>query len=442
MKGKSGNLLGKLLLIAIVFGFFVPVAAHAEQDSNARIEKLEAAVEALQAELAALKAERAKAPVSAALPVDQKRLEELINRTFEERKSDFVAPDWVQSFKPFGDFRYRHESIDNTDAGSDKRNRNRIRARLGVKVKVNEDWDAIFRVATGSSDTPTSTNQTLGDKDSDSFSSKEIWLDWAYADWHPASRPGLNIYAGKMKQPFYRVGKNELVWDGDVSPEGIAASYKWALNDSTTAYINGGGFWLAERSGDADSSFWGAQGYVKRKFQNETHLLGGVTYYNLGNVDAKTLSGVTLNGNTPTVAGGTIYKYDFDLIEGFAEYGFKCYQMPVAVFGSYINNTAAPGGRNTAYFLGCKLNKAKKPGSWQFGYSYRDVQSDAVFAGLTDSDFILGGTGGRGHEFGFKYQLFKNVQAGLTYFITQRNTRGGSGEQDIDLLQADLILKF
>jgi hypothetical protein len=441
MKGKSGNLLGKLLLIAIVFGFFVPVAAHAEQDSDARIEKLEAAVEALQAELAALKAERARAPVSAGAAVDQKRLEELVNKTFEEKKSEYAAPSWVQGFKPFGDFRYRHESIDDTDAGKDKRNRNRIRARLGVKVKVNEDWDAIFRVATGSSDTPTSTNQTLGDSDSDSFSSKEIWLDWAYADWHPASRPGLNIYAGKMKQPFYRVGKNQLVWDGDVSPEGIAASYKWALNDSTTAYINGGGFWLAERSGDADSSLWGAQGYVKHEFQDKTYLLGGVTYYDLGNIDGvNDISGVGLNGNTNNGADG--YKYDFDLIEGFAEYGFKCMEMPVAVFGNYINNTAAPGGRNTAYSLGCTINKAKKPGSWQFGYMYADVQSDAVFAGLTDSDFLLGGTGGKGHKFGFKYQLFKNIQAGLTYFITQRNARGASGEQDIDLLQADLILKF
>ena len=116
--------------------------------------------------------------------------------------------------------------------------------------------------------------------------------------------------------------------------------------------------------------------------------------------------------------------------------------MPSAVFGNYVRNTAAPSGSNTGYLLGARINKAKKPGSWQFSYNYRDLQSDAVFAGLTDSDFILGGTGGKGHKFGYKYQLAKNVQAALTYFIAERDNRSGTGRQDVKLLQADLIFKF
>jgi hypothetical protein len=438
--------LGKLLLIAIVFGFFVPVAAHAEQDSNARIEKLEAAVEALQAELAALKAERAKAPVSAAPPVDQKRLEELVNKTFEERKSDFVAPDWVKSIKPFGDFRYRYESLDNTgDTVGNKRRRNRIRARLGFKAKLNEEWDTIFRIASGSSESPTSTNQTIDD----AFESKQIWLDLAYADWHPERFTGLNVFMGKMKNPFYRVGKNQLIWDSDVNPEGIAAKYSWNLSDTTTATLVGGGFWLDERSTDADAGYFGIQGMLKRKFDNGSHLLGGLSYYDIGNIDSKAIGGVSLQGNTQAVAGSdpATYRYDFDIVEGFTEYGWKCNGMPVAVFGNYLENTAAPSGRNTAYSIGAQLNKAKKPGSWQLKASYREVESDAVFGGLSDSDFIDGGTGGRGYVLGFKYQLAKNIQAGLTYFINERDRRtsdasGGSGSQNFNRLQADLIFKF
>jgi hypothetical protein len=48
---------------------------------------------------------------------------------------------------------------------------------------------------------------------------------------------------------------------------------------------------------------------------------------------------------------------------------------------------------------------------------------------------------------GFKYQLAKNIQAGLTYFINERDRRtsdasGGSGSQNFNRLQADLIFKF
>jgi hypothetical protein len=437
MRKKSFKVFCSLLLFTLMLVIVSPKAVQAEDD--ARIEKLEASVTALQAEIAALKAERAqKAPVAPV--VDQKQVEKLVNEALAARKSELGVPEWVSNIKPFGDLRYRHESIDDTDTSADKRNRHRIRARLGLKAKLNDEWDAIFRIATGSSDSPTSTNQTLGDSSSGSFSSKEIWLDMAYADWHPKACDGFNVYMGKMKNPFYRAGKNQLIWDGDVTPEGIAARKIFKLNDSTKAVFTGAGFWLAERSGDADASFWGIQGYLKHKLDNGNSLIGGVTYYDLGNVDGMTPSGVSLNGNTSNGLGG--YMYDFDIIEGFAEYNFNFDSMPSALFANCVENTAASSSRNSGYLIGARLNKAKKPGSWQLGYNFRDVQSDAVFAGLTDSDFILGGTGGRGHKFGFKYQLAKNVQGGLTYFLVERDNRTGTGDQDVRLFQADMIFKF
>ena len=115
------------------------------------------------------------------------QMEQQISKAVEEKQAG-ALPDSLkraQNIKFSGDLRYRHESIDD-DTKTTKRNRIRIRARLKMKVKINNEWDAILRLASGSSDSPTSTNQTLGDSSSDSFSSKEIWLDWAYADYHPA----------------------------------------------------------------------------------------------------------------------------------------------------------------------------------------------------------------------------------------------------------------
>ena len=438
-------MLGKLTLIMLVFVIAATQNAKADElgDLKQQLAQQQQMLLKMQRRLEQLERQQAEAaPVSRA---DKKQLELMVNKMFEENKSEFVAPDWVKSIKPFGDLRYRYERLGNTsttEVGNERR-RNRIRARLGFKAEVNEEWDAIFRIASGSSESPTSTNQTADG----AFSSKEIWLDLAYADWHPQAYDGLNVYLGKMKNPFYRVGKNQLIWDSDVNPEGIAASYKWSLNDSTEATVVGGGFWLDERSTDADAGYFGIQGMLKHKFDNGSHLLGGLSYYDIGNIDSKAIGGVTLQGNTPTTPGGALYEYDFDIVEGFTEYGWKYNGMPVAVFGNYLENTAAPGGRNTAYSIGAQLNKAKKPGSWQFKASYREVESDAVFGGLSDSDFIDGGTGGKGWVLGYKYQLAKNLQGGLTYFINNRDRRisdasGGSGSQTFNRLQADLIFKF
>jgi hypothetical protein len=450
MQKRSVNLLGRLLLMTVMFGLFVPLTAQAAQDDS-RIERLEESVKALQAELDTLKAERSRSARKAPPIVDQKQLEQLISKTFEEKKGEFgVAPDWVKKITPFGDFRYRYESLHDKvgvldeELGNERR-RNRIRARLGFKAEINDEWDTIFRIATGSSDTATSTNQTLDS----SFEEKDLWLDLGYADWRPQAYSGLNVFMGKMKNPFYGAGKNQLIWDGDVNPEGGAASYEFVLDDATMATFVGGAFWLNERESDADAGYFGLQGRMKREFDGGSYLVCGASFYDIGNIDGKTsaASGVNLMGNTPTVPGGLIYRYDYDMAEVFAEYGWKCNGMPVAVFSNYIENTAATNGNNTAYSIGCQLNKAKDPGSWQVKASYREVESDAVFGGLCDSDFLDGGTGGKGWVFGGKYQLAKNIQAGLACFINDRDRRnlggsGGNGSQNFERLQADLIFKF
>ena len=368
---------------------------------------------------------------------DQK-IEASITKAIEEKQFDALPESlkWAQNIKWSGDLRYRHESI-NDDTSSTQRDRNRIRARLKMEAKINDEWDATVRIATGSSDSPTSTNQTLGDSNSDSFSSKEFWLDQAYATYHPNAYPGLSVYLGKMGNPFYKVGKNQLIYDGDLSLEGGAISYKWDIDCDTSAKVTGGAFWLRERSTDADTSIFGVQGLVKRKLSKDSHLLGGLSYYDFGNIQGQTLSGISSKGNT--TAGGA-YVNDYDILEGFGEYGFKLCNRPAAEFGSYVKNTAANTSNDTAWLVGAKYNKAKKKGTWEFSYNYRDVEKDAVVGGLCDSDFIGSGTDGKGHVLGFKYQLAKNVQAGLHYFINEKNV--STTKDDYKMLQADLIFKF
>lgn len=376
--------------------------------------------------------------LEAAQKTQDQQVDAKITKAVEARQIESV-PDsmkWTENIKWSGDFRYRHETIDD-ESKTTQRDRNRIRARLKMEAKVNDEWDAIFRIATGSTDSPTSTNHTLGDSAGDGFSSRQLWLDWAYAKYHPDAIPGLDIMAGKMGNPFFRVAKHQLMVDGDVSPEGGAAIYGWDLDNSTKATVTAGGYWVREREADADTSLFGVQGYLKHNFNDDSHLLAGASYYDFGNIQGQQLGGIDPKGNSTTNGA---YDSDFDLFEAFGEYGFKVCSTPVAVYGTYIKNVDCFNDEDTAWMLGCKLNKAKAPGTWEASYNYRDIEANAVVGGLNDSDFIGGGTDGRGHVLGFKYQLAKNVQGALKYFISEKNV--STTKDDFKMLQADVIVKF
>ena len=365
-----------------------------------------------------------------------KEMEEQISKMVEEKEIK-ALPDslkWIEKVKLSGDFRYRHETIEAENDGKPDRHRNRIRARIGLKAKVNDEWDLGFRLAGGSED-PVSTNQTL----SGSFSSKGFWIDRAYLDYHPTAIENLHVVAGKMGNPFYKVGKNQLIWDGDLSPEGLAVKHKIKITQSDELFVNGGGFFVTESSSsDSDMSLWGAQGGLKHKLDKNTYVLGGISYYDYGNIKGAEDLDVSKSKFFGNSSDGGVFVNDYDIVELFAEAGTKIDKTPVAAYGNYVKNCVADTSGDTGWLAGFKINKAKKPGSWEFSYDYRELQKDAVVGAFSDSDFIGGGTNGKGSRFGAKYQIAKNIQTGLSYFLNDR--------QDLDnnyrRLQIDMVLKF
>ena len=378
------------------------------------------------------------------LELQQKKVvAEEVNKAIEKKQISAV-PDsmkWVEKVKISGDIRYRHESIDEQSGGDWKQgvSRHRIRARLGIDGKVNDDVDLGLRLASGSAD-PVSTNQDLGD----SFSSKTLWLDLAYFDWHPGTLKGLDLVGGKMINPFYTVAKNELIWDTDLTPEGLAAKYEMPISENLKAHLSGGGFWVSERDseGSVDSSLWGVQGYLKNKIGADSYVLGGMSNYNYGNIEGQGDLATVWKGSAKwfgNTSDGGVFRYDYDILEGFAEYGFKFADYPVALFGDYAHNTDAPSSKSDGWLIGCTFNKARDPGSWEVGYDYRDIDSDAVVGQFNASDFVGGGTDGKGHKFSFTYQLARNFQVGLNYYLCQRKN---TDKDDYRRMQADLLFKF
>lgn len=327
------------------------------------------------------------------------------------------------------DFRYRHELID--AEGKDMRNRQRIRARVNISTVLNDEVKLGFQLASGSAD-PVSSNQTLDG----GFSSKQINLDLAFFEWKPAILSGVAVSGGKVKNPFYSPGKTELLWDGDLRPEGIVLKYSKS-NDTASFFVNTSYFWIDERKADNDAVFIGGQAGVDYD-TSVSRFVAGVGYYDYQNTKKSATFYNANDGNGNSVDASGNYLYDYNDVEVF------CVITPgfvdnVSVFCDYVTNVAEDVDDNQGWLTGFSVGKCKDPGSFDFAYSFRNVEKDAVIGAFTDSDFIGGGTDGEGHEVNINYQLASKSKISASYFFNQAGIVNG---KDYHRLQLDINFKL
>ncbi|HNC98933.1 MAG TPA: putative porin, partial [Myxococcota bacterium] len=131
--------------------------------------------------------------------------QEMVAQAKSERWGDVNAvPEWLDRIKWEGDIRLRfqHDGFDSSNASpfaldniltspgttgagidntTEARERMRLRARLGLLAKVTDSVSAGFRLATGNSSDPVSTNQTLGNH----YNKYSLVLDRAYGVVEP-----------------------------------------------------------------------------------------------------------------------------------------------------------------------------------------------------------------------------------------------------------------
>ena len=345
--------------------------------------------------------------------------------------------DWADRISIKGDIRLRYEYIDVDDMRKD-RHRGRFRARLGLSGEITETVSAHFRLASGGDD-PVSTNQTFDD----GFSTKDFGLDRAYVDW--AIQDGLNLWGGKMKQPFYKVG--QLVWDNDLNPEGGALKYETAMTDVIDFHANGS-IWVAdERSADSDTTMWGIQAGADGDLSETVSVGGGVGYYFWDNMKGfETLfdpaDGFGNTVSTSDADGTTTYMNDYEILDLYLKLSMvpDKIAVPVQVYGNYIVNTAADTSGDTAYMVGFQIGVAKGPGTWSVDYNYRDVEADATVGVLTDSDSFGAGTNGDGHRIEGRYAITEKIQSALALYLQKLDP--DATNIDYTRLQADISVRF
>lgn len=357
------------------------------------------------------------------------------------------AQDWYEKIKFSGDFRNRFEYIkdDTVKNGDDvvERFRERLRLRIGATADIGKDLKVGFRFASGESSDPVSTNQTF----STGFSKKGITLDLAYAEYKASdssSLKGLNFVVGKMNNPFYKPSGSDLIWDNDLTPEGLFASYTRSIGDKFKLKGLLGGFWLEERSKDADSAMLAVELIGSLKATDKLNLNLGLSYFNAGNAKDKAPFYDATKSFGNTLTGGK-YTSDFDVLDIGFDLTYDFDFAPVGFFVEFVNNlgaedNAAGDSLDTGFIVGFTIGKIKGPKSWAFSYSYRELQADASIGAFADSDISGGGTDIKGSRIGFEYAIYKNWVVGTTVFIGSKKIETTSDKYT--RAQLDASFKF
>ena len=379
-------------------------------------------------------------------------------------------PDWVTSMRFNGDFRGRFEGFYNGQVPD--RTRYRYRLRFGFVASLLDDFEVGFRLGSGDATAagglidPISTNQTL----ENNGAKKGIYIDLAYAKWNPINNGKwqIGVVAGKMENPFVT---SDIVFDPDYTPEGASLNVKYNINDQHSVKLVAGGFILVEIGGsNLDPYMAAAQLRFDSVWDQNQKLTStlGVGVFNIANDEKLAIASVpAINIGNQRNAGTTAPQYGINPIyaDGAVTYNLDSFPMypgkfPIKLAADYLHNPAAPIDRD-GFSVGLTLGKSGKKKTWETTYRYRELQGNAQFEELVDSDsgaFYLdssygnsglagagyrSGTNVRGHIIKASYSPFDTFTMGFTLFLMDAIHENpiGSGSA-MTRLQVDAIWKF
>ena len=232
---------------------------------------------------------------------------------------------------------------------------------------------------------------------------------------------GLTVLGGKMKNPFFTPGENEIIWDVDLNPEGTAVQYSGSKN-GFGIFMNATYSTITERAAGNDTFLLGEQGGINCNAPKGKFTLGA-SYYDYRNMKNQLPVYLPTKsfGNSLNKSGK--YCNDYNDLEVFGEYYFNKIIYKPCFYADYVSNIAEDVNGKTAWITGVKLGETQKPGSYSFNCSYRKEERNSVPGAFVDSAFIGGGTDGSGCKFNFDYQTSLKSRITLTYFLNKKNLR-------------------
>ena len=394
-------------------------------------------------------------------------------------------PSWLDRIQWEGDLRLRYEMNQNSESNApafffqtsevrnglinnttEDRDRFRIRARLGANVKINDSIDGGIRMTTGPENDPVSANQTL-----QSTSSKYTFgLDRAFIRVTPTD--WATVSGGRMENPFF---STDLVWDPDLSMDGIAATFKPKFNNRWSAFGTLGAFSVDEQevteiNKAKDKWLLAAQAGLQWTSANKSTVRFGVALYDFKNVEGQTNPSGSIEYTNTALAfrdkGNSTFSIDRirsteDIDGDGIDDGLLCGQggpcglaskfrnlnltgqidlatfdpIHVTLTADYVRNlgfdkdeiferTGAVYQEETeGYQLILSVGKANshwmsgtvERHDWQISGALRYIEADAVLDAFTDSIFHLGGSNTKGWILNASYGVDKNTWLSLRW---------------------------
>ena len=362
--------------------------------------------------------------------------------------SKLGMPDWVSGYKISGDIRVRYEHVSSENASFIDRERYRYRMRFGITVSMLDNLEAGFRLtsgdAKGSEGNALSGNSTF----QNNGSKKNLYLDLAYGKWTPINSGGWTASAtvGKMENPF---SFTPMVFDPDWTPEGVAASATWLINDKHSVSLTGAAIVLDEEQlSSSDPLLYGGQALWTAKWTQKFSTTVGLGAFEILSSSQLTTANVPYinQGNTRYITPEPVtekdlyalrYNYAPVIVDASATYlldSFPFYTgaFPIKVAGEYMNNVRATS-QNQGFWVGVTFGKSGTKKTWDITYRYERLEADAWYDQLVDDDNAAffpgdnlgsnsgpgyyGGTNIKGHMIKFNYSFTDSFTFTATCFI-------------------------
>jgi hypothetical protein len=351
-----------------------------------------------------------------------------------------------KKLKLYSDVRFRVEA----DRNSDKkikdekrtdRDRLRYRARFGLKYDMTDNIEFGMRARTGAANNPQSPHVTIGRY----MESGQFSIDKAYI------KLKINYFwaiAGKNSMPFW--GQNEMLWDGDVNPEGVSFGGKLKLSDNTKLGSVFGYYILANNV------------LVDTENKNPSQ-----TFFNHNNMMIAQLKLCNIiKDNKLTVSSGLIaannkgnFKDDFDNFEyaiwaTSLQYKLNNFGLTLGVdyfnnivdYKDYISVANNHKDQKTGYVGSIKYGKGK----FVTAFTYASIQKYAVIDMFAQDDWARWDTTDdnghsyatlsnfKGFELNFKYKFTSKYNTTLRFW----DVRGLVFETDGNQLQSGTRIRL
>jgi hypothetical protein len=332
-------------------------------------------------------------------------------------------------FRFSGDIRVRSESFfqryDGCGVNCPDRHRARFRARFGVDGKLGEDFIGGLYFATGTVvngapdfKDPVSTNETFNSF----FERKAFGVDRAFLTYAPQKHKWLQLTGGKWN---YNWNKTMLTFDNDLMPEGFNEKLSWDLKNKYFRNLTVQGMQLLfnEVSGGSDSNAIGGAFSTRLQLGSRVTFTPSYTVLNWNGVDAiaqaanpvtlpqpntppagtplpqptaqpaRVINANALTNATAIVGVGTsqrrVFVSRFLYSDFIGTFNVKTWsaRYPLTFTGEYEKNLRAKvADQNTMYYLEAALGQQRNKNDVQFGYTYANVDQDAVISQFNESD--------------------------------------------------------